>query len=191
MPHSPAPDGPAELSHGPTAAPARQPTPAAPTEFAVLIPILIHGGEDAILLTKRPDHLDRYAGHVSFPGGARDPADRTLLDTALREAREEVGIDPARVEILRELDWEESALSHRVKPFLGRVHPPCELIPDPREVARLLYLPVASITRELFRVRGRWTDSSGRERETYTFELDGCEVWGLTARILRTAFAAT
>ena len=155
----------------------------------MLVPLIEHAGEESVLLTKRPQSLARYAGHVSFPGGARDPSDRSLAETALRETHEEVGIPPDRIEILREIDWQESALRHRVKPFIGRIRGPCALQPDPREVERILFLPVAMITRDLFRVRGAWTDSRGRERTTWTFDLDGFEVWGLTARILREVFA--
>jgi 8-oxo-dGTP pyrophosphatase MutT (NUDIX family) len=157
-------------------------------EFAVLAPIVEREGVESVLLTKRPDSLARYAGHVSLPGGARDPADRSLEETALRETFEEVGIPPDRIEIVRELDWEETALLHRVKPFLARVRAPYPLVPDAREVERILFLPVARITRDLFRVRGTWRDREGRERTTWTFDLEGFEVWGLTARILRAAF---
>jgi 8-oxo-dGTP pyrophosphatase MutT (NUDIX family) len=159
-----------------------------PREFAVLVPIVGHRGEDHILLTKRPESLERYAGQVCLPGGERDPADRDLRETALREAREEVGIPPERVAVLRELGWHETSLLHRVKPFVGRVAPGVRLAPDAREVERLLYLPLLAVTAELFRERGRWVSPDGEERPIYTFQLDGCEVWGLTARILRDAF---
>jgi 8-oxo-dGTP pyrophosphatase MutT (NUDIX family) len=159
-----------------------------PVEFAVLVPIIEHGGKECVLLTKRPDTLDRYAGQVSLPGGAREPADQSLEETALREAAEEVGIRPEDVEIIREIDWHETALLHRVKPFVGRVRGSPPLAPDPREVERILFLPVERITPGLFRVRGSWTDPSGRERTTWTFDLEGFEVWGLTARILRAVF---
>ena len=105
-----------------------------PREFAVLVPILVHEGEECVLLTKRPENLDRYAGQVSLPGGERDPLDKDLKETALRETREEVGIPPERVEILRELGWHETSLLHRVKPFVGRVRAPCSIVPDPLEV---------------------------------------------------------
>jgi len=173
---------------GTSEAPAASRQPPAFREFAVLIPILLHEGEDCVLLTRRPENLDRYAGQVCLPGGQRDPRDRSLAETALREAQEEVGIPPEQVEILHELGWHETALLHRVKPFVARVRTPCPIVPDPLEVARVLYLSVASITPALFRVRGMWRGPDGRERTIYTFDLDGCEVWGLTARILREAF---
>ncbi len=157
-------------------------------EFAVLIPVLSHEGEDCVLLTKRPDSLDRYAGQVCLPGGERDAGDRTLEETALREAHEEVGIPPDHVTILRELGWHQTSLLHRVKPFVGRVRTPCPIVPDEREVERVLYLRLEAVAPGLFRERGRWKGPDGREHTIYTFDLDGCEVWGLTARILREAF---
>ena len=77
-----------------------------------------------------------------------------------------------------------------MKPFVGRVAGPLELVPDPREVERVLYLPLAIVTPGLFRERGRWVAPDGVEHPIYTFQLDGLEVWGLTARILREAFIA-
>lgn len=157
-------------------------------EFAVLVPLLEHEGEECVLLTKRPDTLARYSGQVCLPGGERDPTDRDLRETALREALEEVGIPPERVEDLRELGWHQTSLLHRVKPFVGRIQGPCVIRPDPREVERVLYLKVKEIIPALFRVRGRWRGPDGGEQDVHTFDLDGLEVWGLTARILREAF---
>jgi 8-oxo-dGTP pyrophosphatase MutT (NUDIX family) len=159
---------------------------AAPEEFAVLIPIVEHAGGDAVLLTKRPATLARYSGHVSFPGGARDPGDADLLATAIREAGEEVGIAPERIVPLGELPWFATGLGHRVKPFLARVAPG-PITPSPVEVERVLYLPLAAFDRDPFATR-TWTDERGHARSTFTLQLDGCEVWGLTARILRACF---
>lgn len=157
-------------------------------EFAVLVLRLEHEGEECVLLTKRPDTIGRYAGQVCLPGGERDPEDRSLEETALRENWEEVGIPRDRVHIERELGWHQTSLLHRVKGFVGRLDGPCEVKPEAREVERVLYLPVKIVTPDLFRLRGMWTGHDGCEHEVHTFQLDGCEVWGLTARILREAF---
>ena len=156
-----------------------------PREFAVLVPFLDHAGERCILLTKRPQGQGPYAGQVSLPGGAREAKDASLLETALREAEEEVGIPRGHVEVRRELDWHETRLGHRVKPFVAEVRTPCPLRLEPREVEKVLYLPARRLEPALFALRGTWRDAAGRERPIYTFDLDGCEVWGLTARILR------
>ena len=161
------------------------PDDTASAEFAVLVLLVPCEGRERILLTKRPDTLDRYAGHVSFPGGAREAGDADLAATAIRETEEEVGIPGALVRIEGELGWFETALGHRVKPYLGRLLEPVEPRPDAREVERIIWLEASALAPELFRERGRFIDAAGRERITYAFELDGCEVWGLTARILR------
>jgi 8-oxo-dGTP pyrophosphatase MutT (NUDIX family) len=153
----------------------------------VLVAILEHGGEECVLLTKRPDTLGRYAGQVSFPGGEWDEADADLSDTAIREAGEEVGIGPERITLLAELPWRSTTIGHRVKPFLARVAPgPLE--PHPAEVERILYLPVSVLKSDPFRLR-TWTDPQGNERTTWSFTFEGLEIWGLTARILREHFA--
>lgn len=157
-------------------------------EFAVLVPILEKDGEEQVLLTKRPDTLARYSGQVCFPGGERDPGDSSLEDTALRETWEEVGIPRERVTLLRALDWHMTAALHRVKPFVGRVAAPWELRTDPGEVERVLFLPVRLITQDLFRLRGSWRGPDGVDHDVHTFPWEGCEVWGLTARILRDTF---
>ena len=157
------------------------------TEFAVLVPLLFYGGRETILLTKRLDTLPQYPGQVCFPGGACDPGDRDLFETALRETEEEVGIARERITLLEELAWQMTGLGHRVKPFLARVEPG-PVSPNPAEVDRVLYLPVERLTADLFRERGIWRDPNGGEHRVHTFDLDGFEVWGLTARILRERF---
>lgn len=155
-------------------------------EFAVLIPLLAHEGQECVLLTKRPETLPEYSGHVSFPGGARDPGDADLQATAIREAGEEVGIARERIAILSEMPWHSTALGHQVKPFLARVAPG-PITPNPQEVERVLYLPVDLVRQDPFQVR-TWKDAQGIERSTWSFLYEGCDIWGLTARILRLCF---
>ncbi len=157
-------------------------------EFAVLIPIVDGDGEEHIVLTERAAHLPRYAGQVSFPGGAREPGDATLLETALREAHEEIGLPHRLVDVVDELGWFETGLGDRVRPFVGRLREPCPLVPDRREVARILRVPLALIRDNPFRVRGTFIDARGRKRRIYAFRHDGLEIWGLTARILKSCF---
>lgn len=166
--------------------PARRKT--APRDCAVLVPLITHDGEEHVLLTKRPGHLNRYAGQVSFPGGAREPADESLWETALRETREEVGIPPAAVEALDELPWFETSLGDRIKPYVARVHGCEPVVAAPEEVEQILYLPTSRITRDLFLWDSVWTDREGRQHQVYHFDLDGHRVWGLTARILLAVF---
>ena len=153
--------------------------------FAVLLPLLAHDDGPRVLLMKRPEReTDPYSGQVCLPGGALEVDDTSLLDCALREANEELGIPAYSVEIISELRWQETGFKHEVKPFVGWIHNPPEIRPNPDEVEHVLYLPVSLIAPELFQERGTWTDAGGAKRELLTFRLDGYEVWGLTARIL-------
>ena len=154
-------------------------------EFAVLVPFIERAGEDSILLTKRPATLKRYAGQVAFPGGAREPGDVSLAATALREAHEEVGIGSHEASITAELAWFETGLGHRVKPFVARVLPSARIRPDASEVESVLFLPRRRLVDALFELRP-WPDDLPTPRHPqYRFFLEGHEVWGLTARILR------
>jgi len=154
-------------------------------EFAVLIPLL----EDRVVLTRRPEReSDHYSGQVCLPGGRREPEDDSLSACALRETEEEIGVSRDEIRVLDELDWHVTGYGHRVKPFVGELPGSSVLRPNPSEVEEILLLPIQTITAELFGVRGTWTDAGGKVREIFSFDLDGHEVWGLTARILRERF---
>lgn len=143
-------------------------------------------GVDCVVLTKRTETLSNYSGQVSFPGGRREDGDATLQHTALRETREELGVDPREVEVLTELDWFTTGLGHWVKPFVGRVTGGVSFSPNPDEVESVFFLPVSVVEADPFSIRDRLPDG----RPIYTFDFAGHEVWGLTARILRSYFVA-
>ncbi|MCZ6796269.1 MAG: CoA pyrophosphatase [Planctomycetota bacterium] len=154
-------------------------------EFAVLVPVVAVGGADHILFTKRPERPeDHYSGQICFPGGAREAVDTTLAECALRETREELGVPGSRVEIFAELGWHRTSIHDRVKPFAGRFAPGLPLRLNPDEVEKVLFLPVSRLSRELFELRGIWQGPDGEEHRILRFDLEGHEVWGLTARIL-------
>lgn len=157
--------------------------------FAVLVPLILQRDEVQILLMKRPEReTDPYSGQVCFPGGALESEDRDLFDCALRESGEELGIPGKSVELIAELDWQETGFRHVVKPFVGWIESPFEIRPNPGEVDEVLYLPARKVEPVLFRTRGHWNDPSGKEREILSFDLAHHEVWGLTARILEHCF---
>ena len=157
--------------------------------FAVLVPLIPQEEEVQILLMKRPEReTDPYSGQVCFPGGALEKDDCDMLDCALRESTEELGIPPEAVEIIAELDWQQTGFQHAVKPYVGWIEAPLKLKPNPAEVDKVLYLPARRVKPGLFRTRGHWVDPHGREREILSFQLSKHEVWGLTARILEHCF---
>ena len=90
------------------------------TDSAVLVPLFEKDGRCHIVFTKRTDHLHHHKGQISFPGGGRHPEDRSMLETALRESREEIGLKESDVEILGELDDAATVTSlYRIVPFVG------------------------------------------------------------------------
>jgi 8-oxo-dGTP pyrophosphatase MutT (NUDIX family) len=188
--------------------PARRDAPEAARAAAVLIPVFsdeaTDDGEARVVLTKRPETMPSHQGEIAFPGGKLDPAlDRDLRDAALREAHEEVGLDPARVEIVAELDTLATASSmFALAPFVGLLGDRPTLVPDPTEVAAAFDVSVAELfDDECFREE-RWDilDTPGfgplMDRPVYFFELTatgehpGETIWGATARILFTFLAA-
>lgn len=151
---------------------------------AVLIALYERDGEHHVILTKRSDKVEHHKGEISFPGGAHDPTDPDLVYTALREAHEEVGLDPVDVEVLGEIDQFVTVSNFRVTPFVGVVtRSPYGWTPAVDEVAHILEIPVGRLlSPEVFRQeyiehRGQWYNHL-----TYTWE--GHLVWGATATML-------
>jgi len=117
------------------------------TEAAVVAPIIEQDGEPAILFTKRSEQLGDHPGQMSFPGGGREPGDADLQATALREADEEIGLQPNEVEVVGRIDDIETVTRYIVRPFVGWI-PDREYTPDEYEVAEIVRYrsPRSSIT---------------------------------------------
>ncbi|MBK8976922.1 MAG: CoA pyrophosphatase [Planctomycetes bacterium] len=152
-------------------------------DAAVLVPWFTAADGDRILFTRRRDDLPTHPGQISFPGGARDSGE-TPVQTALREAREEIGLDPALVEVLGALPVRLSSSGFRVHAIVGRIPPDARLTADPREVAALVPFRV----REL-RDPARWREAppptDAARRPMWRFEANGEVLWGLTAILTR------
>src|SRR5215218_827947 len=114
---------------------------------AVLVPLFEAGGEAHVVLTKRPDTMPTHQGEVSFPGGGmRAGVDGSLLDAALREADEEIGLPPAAVEVVAELDTLATVGSRfTITPFVGIVNPLPRLVPYPGEVVEILEVSLSAL----------------------------------------------
>lgn len=149
---------------------------------AVLAPLFEdESGQVRMLLTKRPNTMPTHAGHISFPGGRPDPGDRGPVDTALREAQEEVGIDPGQVDVLGYLepfDTVESTLM--VVPVVAKVSTPLDLVVSEREVARI-YTPLLSDLAN----EDAWWFVPWNEYKVWYFDLEGDSLWGATAMMVR------
>ncbi len=153
------------------------------TEAAVLVPLFGWPHQPGLVLTERRADLRRHPGEISFPGGRQDREDEDLRRTALREAHEEVGLDPERVEMIGALPPIGTYVtSYKVHPFVGLIAEGTELRPNPAEVAAVLRFELEQL-REAYAMRRLLR--RGVPIRTPTFEIDGHMIWGATARILQ------
>ena len=191
----------ADLAQGPTLDQVRRalasagPPRRAPAEAegaraaAVLVPLYEHDGRLWVVLTRRAAHLRSHQGEVSFPGGGRE-GDEDLVATALREAEEEIALDPATVEVVGQLDHLSTITSGSfIVPVVG-VLPgrPEALVANPDEVAHILHVPLAELLAEEVYREEVWSFGD-EERPIFFFELHGDTVWGATASMLRRLLA--
>lgn len=161
--------------------------PGAPTlpliAAAVLVPIVVRPSGLTVLLTQRTAHLRDHAGQVSFPGGRCETADATPVHTALREAQEEVGVDPAQVEILGCLPEYLTSTGFHVTPVVGLVTPPLNLHLDDFEVAEAFEPPLEFLLDPANHRREQITHR-GELREYWAMPWKGYYIWGATAGML-------
>jgi len=152
------------------------------TEAAVLVPLLGWAENPQIVFTERRHDLRSHAGEISFPGGRRDSASEDLLATALRESQEEIGLDPADVELVGALPPIGTFVtSYKVHPFVGVIPEEAALDPNPAEVAAVLRFGVLEL-REAFAMRR--LVRRGVPIRTPTYLIADHLIWGATARIL-------
>jgi len=152
------------------------------TSAAVLVPIYYKQGQYYILLIKRTEWVEKHKGEISFPGGARNESDRTLLDTALRESAEEIGLAPDRVEVLGELDDEVSVkTSYIITPFVGLIPWPYQFKVDGVETEELIEVPISVLQDSGY---SRQELREGKPVTTYFYNYQDRIIWGATARIL-------
>jgi 8-oxo-dGTP pyrophosphatase MutT (NUDIX family) len=153
-----------------------------PVPAAVLVPIIL-GPKPGVLLTKRNAHLNKHGGQVSFPGGRIDATDADAEAAALREAQEEIALDPKRVEVLGRMADYITGTGYRITPVLGLLPPGLELRASPHEVDSVFELPIDVLLdpdapkRQRHCVRGIW-------REYWVWPHPDHYIWGATAAIL-------
>jgi 8-oxo-dGTP pyrophosphatase MutT (NUDIX family) len=164
----------------------RVPPPGADSRrAAVLVPVLLEPEGARLVYTVRKDHLQDHAGQISFPGGSSEPGDDSLLETALREAEEEIDLRPDLVEVIGELEEMYIPPSDfRVSPFVGLLPPEAELVLQPDEVEEIFTVSLDELmSPETFRKTLLRRD--GRDYEVPVFAVEGSkmrrEIWGATA----------
>jgi len=155
-----------------------------PRPAAVLVPAFESAGEAHLLLTLRPRSLPEHGGQISFPGGAWQEGDSSLLETALRETREELEIDTNRVEVVGSLGPVYIGVTHYlVTPFVAVLPDPPHCRPDPAEVEVIIELPVRSLMDPRCVRRESW-NLRGRDVIVPFYPWGPHKIWGATARML-------
>ncbi|MDI9332325.1 MAG: CoA pyrophosphatase [Alphaproteobacteria bacterium] len=158
-----------------------------PALAAVLVGIVTRD-EPTILLTRRTAHLSTHSGQVAFPGGKVDVEDAHVAATALREAQEEVGLDPGHVEVLGTLSEYVTGTAFIVTPVVALIDPAHGIVPNPHEVDQVFEVPLAFLMNPAHHRRHAF-ESEGVRREWFSMPYDdqGQErfIWGATAGMLR------
>jgi 8-oxo-dGTP pyrophosphatase MutT (NUDIX family) len=154
----------------------------------VLVPVVPAGGGSGLLLTKRTDEVETHKGQISFPGGVADPGDRDIVQTALRESEEELGLDPSGVDVAGTLDDLATPTGFIITPVVGLLGSLPAMTINAAEVAEAFVVPVAffldpangHVERRVFR---------GENREVWFYGTGERLVWGATAMIIRSLLA--
>lgn len=156
--------------------------PGEPTPAAVLI-IITDRPEPGVILTLRQAHLRRHAGQISFPGGRIDDEDETPVAAALREAWEEVALDPAKVEVVGSMPPYRTGSGYRILPVIGVVPPDLPLTPHEDEVAAVFEVPLAFLIDPANHAKGS-REFGGRLRHFHIIEWQDRRIWGITAALI-------
>ncbi len=152
---------------------------------AAVLLLLTNRGGAHVVFAKRTEHVAHHKGQFSFPGGIVETWDGSRLETALREAKEEIGLPPSAVEVLGTLDDTETrATQFVITPFVGLIRDPVSYTPDGKEIERVLEVPLEALLEPAnFRVE-MW-ERNGEVQPVYFYEYEGETIWGATARILK------
>ena len=165
------------------------------THASVLVPLVLRD-ETTVLLTQRTDHLNDHPGQISFPGGRAEAGDADPVATALREAHEEIGLEPFEVEVLGSLPTYTTSTGFIVTPVVALVQPGAVLRPDPFEVAEMFEVPLAWLMNPANHQRHAFEFGGGR-REFFSIPWLGQDangvprryfIWGATAAMLRNLY---
>ncbi len=152
---------------------------------AVLVPVFWKKGQYHLLFIQRTERVKYHKGQISFPGGAYEKKDGVILNAALREAKEEIGLAQDDVRILGELDDTLTATSNYIiSPFVGLIPYPYAFKPDKWETEELIEVPIADLLDRNCFSEGI-TVQDGQEVETYFYRYGNRTIWGATAKILK------
>jgi 8-oxo-dGTP pyrophosphatase MutT (NUDIX family) len=163
-----------------------------PDEFlakpaAVLVPIVTHAAGATLLLTKRNEHLSQHAGQIAFPGGKIDALDASPSAAALREAREEIGLEATSIRPLGYLDAYLSSTGYRIVPVVAAIEPGQVLRLNPGEVDEAFEVPLSVLMTPAHHERHS-REWRGRTRHFYAISYEERYIWGVTAGIIRNLY---
>jgi len=164
-----------------------QPNHVAPhlTPASILITLHKEQDQDWLLFTKRTDNVSHHKGQISFPGGKYDHGvDLDLASTALRETREEIGVQENDVTLLGSLPPFPTITNYMVYPFVGRFNWPYKLKPNPGEIAEVIRIPLEHLINP-YNQRKEQMSYRGESREVHFFDYPPYTIWGITGYILR------
>jgi 8-oxo-dGTP pyrophosphatase MutT (NUDIX family) len=156
-------------------------------QAAVLVPLVARDHGLNVLLTRRSNHLPTHAGQIAFPGGRCEDSDVDVGATALREAHEEIGLDPRFVTLIGTSDAYETVTRFAVTPVVGLVDPRAPLTADPREVDEIFEVPLAFLM-DPANHEPQSRVYNGAERRYYAMPYGDYYVWGATAGMLRALY---
>ncbi|HEY5721430.1 MAG TPA: CoA pyrophosphatase [Allosphingosinicella sp.] len=149
---------------------------------AVLVAVVEHE-RPSVILTERPKTMRKHPGQISFPGGRIEPGDGGPVAAALREAEEEIGLAPARVDLVGIADVYRTITGFEVTPVVGVVPPGIDLTPHPGEVAAMFEAPLDHLLDPSHHLV-RTVEWQGRERCYYEIDYEGFRIWGATAAMI-------
>ncbi len=155
-----------------------------PSSAAVLLGLIERPNGLQVLLTERAAHLTDHSGQVSFPGGRLEADDSGPMEAALREAKEEVGLDPSLVSVAGTMGQFLTGTGYVITPIVGFVANEFQAVPDHNEVADVFEVPLTFLLVE-GNMRSSQRERFGTAWEMYDFDYAGHYVWGATAAILR------
>ncbi|MBK19505.1 MAG: CoA pyrophosphatase [Rhodospirillaceae bacterium] len=150
---------------------------------AVLVPLVDHEQGMTVLLTQRTETMSDHAGQIAFPGGRIEAGEVTPEETALRETKEEIGLEHSAINVLGRMNARDTGTGYRVMPVVGIIEPPLSLTPDPSEVAQIFEVPMDFVI-DPANHRLETRVDHGKSREFYVMPYNDHYIWGLTARIL-------
>ncbi|WP_169544611.1 CoA pyrophosphatase [Sneathiella aquimaris] len=151
---------------------------------AVLVPIVHRQSKPHVILTRRAGHLNKHAGQISFPGGRAEETDQSVVDTALRESHEEIGLVPSRVDVLGTLNTYLTVTHYSVTPVVGLVEPEGDFVAEVNEVSEIFEVPLDFlIDAENHQKHSGF--HNGIERFWYAMPYNDYYIWGATAGMIK------